>query len=253
MSLIRIIILIACLAQHLLAQGETTSAIVGAVVDPSGAAVAGAAVTIIGTETGAMRNALTDDAGRFSFPQLKPGSYAVRVDAAGFEPQMVKSVTSGLGQKQTVNFTLKLLAAKGEVTVRSEAPLVNPENPNTATTLNAPALENLPNPGGDMTYPLQFAAGALMNTAGSGNDFIGGTNGYGNVQFNGLPALSNGYIVDGLETNDPLTNLNSGLSTNLVLGLNSIAEVTVNTLSYTVDQGRYGASQVNYITKSGTN
>ena len=104
-----------------------------------------------------------------------------------------------------------------------------------------------------MTYPLQFAAGALMNTAGSGNDFVGGTNGYGNVQFNGLPSLANGYIVDGLETNDPLTNLNSGLSTNLVLGLNSIAEVTVNTLSYAVDQGRYGASQVNYITKSGTN
>ncbi len=92
-----------------------------------------------------------------------------------------------------------------------------------------------------------------MNTAGSGNDFVGGTNGYGNVQFNGLPALANGYIVDGLETNDPLTNLNSGLSTNLVLGLNSIAEVTVNTLSYAVDQGRYGASQVNYVTKSGTN
>ena len=104
-----------------------------------------------------------------------------------------------------------------------------------------------------MTYPLQFPPGALINTAGSGNDFVGGTNGYGNVQFNGLPALSNGYIVDGLETNDPLTNLNSGLSTNLVLGLNSIAEVTVNTLSYAVDQGRYGASQVNYVTKSGTN
>ena len=59
--------------------------------------------------------------------------------------------------------------------------------------------------------------------------------------------------MDGLETNDPLTNLNSGLSTNLVLGLNSIAEVTVNTLSYAVDQGRYGAAQVNYVTKSGTN
>ena len=100
---------------------------------------------------------------------------------------------------------------------------------------------------------MQFAPGALINTAGSGNDFVGGTNGYGNVEFNGLPALSNGYIVDGLETNDPLTNLNSGLSTNLVLGLNSISEVTVNTLSYSVDQGRYGASQVNYVTKSGTN
>lgn len=73
------------------------------------------------------------------------------------------------------------------------------------------------------------------------------------MEFNGLPAVSNGYIVDGLETNDPLTNLNSGLSTNLVLGLNSIAEVTVNTLSYSVDLGRYGASQINYVTKSGTN
>jgi hypothetical protein len=114
-------------------------------------------------------------------------------------------------------------------------------------------LEDLPNPGGDLTYPLQFAAGALVNTAGSSNDFVGGTNGFGNVEFNGLPALSNGYIVDGLETNDPLTNLNSGLSTNLVLGLNSISEVTVNTLSYAVDQGRYGASQVNYVTKSGSN
>jgi hypothetical protein len=139
------------------------------------------------------------------------------------------------------------------VEVSGLAPLINPENSNTSTNLNAPALENLPNPGGDLTYPLQFAAGALINTAGSSNDFVGGTNGYGNVEFNGLPALSNGYIVDGLETNDPLTNLNSGLSTNLVLGLNSISEVTVNTLSYAVDQGRYGASQVNYVTKSGSN
>ena len=133
------------------------------------------------------------------------------------------------------------------------APLINTENANTSATLAAPALEDLPNPGGDLTYPLQFATGALINTAGSGNDFVGGTNGYGNVEFNGLPALSNGYIVNGLETNDPLTNLNSGLSTNLVLGLNSVSEVTVNTLSYSVDQGRYGASQVNYVTKSGTN
>ncbi|HUB79809.1 MAG TPA: carboxypeptidase regulatory-like domain-containing protein [Bryobacteraceae bacterium] len=248
--------LIACctgLCPVLRGQGETTSAIVGTVVDPSGLAVPHAAVTVVDSSTGSRRSMVTDDAGRFSFPQLKPGSYSVRAEADGFEPQTDPAVFAGLGQKQTVHFALQLLAAKEAVMVSGEAPLINPDNPNTATTLNAGALENLPNPGGDMTYPLQFAAGALMNTAGSGNDFLGSTNGYGNVQFNGLPALSNGYIVDGLETNDPLTNLNSGLSTNLVLGLNSIAEVTVNTLSYTVDQGRYGASQVNYVTKSGTN
>jgi hypothetical protein len=234
-------------------QGETTSAILGVVSDPSGAALPGASVTIVDSDTGRNRAARTDDAGRFNFPQLKPGTYAVKVEAEGFESQNNASVTAGLGQKQTINFTLRVAAQRGAVTVSGDAPLVNPENPNTTATLNTRALENLPNPSGDLTYPLQFAPGALMNTAGSGNDFVGGTNGYGNVQFNGLPALSNGYIVDGLETNDPLTNLNSGLSTNLVLGLNSIAEVTVNTLSYAVDQGRYGASQINYVTKSGTN
>jgi hypothetical protein len=236
-----------------MAQGETTSAIVGTVTDASGAAIGGATVTIVGADTGSKRSARTDDAGRFNFPQLKPGLYSVKAEAEGFESRTNESVSAGLGQRQTVIFILTLAAVKGEVTVTGQAPLVNPDNPNTSTTMNAAALENLPNPGGDMTYPLQFAAGALMNTAGSSNDFVGGTNGYGNVQFNGLPALANGYIIDGLESNDPLTNLNSGLSTNLVLGLNSIAEVTVNTLSYAVDQGRYGAAQINYITKSGTN
>ena len=235
------------------AQGETTSAILGKVTDSSNAVIAGATVTVSNRETGLKRSARTDDAGRFNFPQLKPGTYEVRVEAQGFEPRQNENVVSGLGQKQTVDFTLKVARSNEAIEVSSETPLINLEDANTSTTLNAPALEDLPNPGGDLTYPLQFAPGALINTAGSGNDFVGGTNGYGNVEFNGLPALSNGYIVDGLETNDPLTNLNSGLSTNLVLGLNSISEVTVNTLSYSVDQGRYGASQINYVTKSGTN
>src|ERR1700675_2904969 len=234
-------------------QGETTSAIVGQVSDASGAAVPGATVTVTHKETGLRRSASTDNSGRFNFPQLKPGAYSVKVEVEGFEPLQNDAVSAALGQKQTVDFRLKIAQSNQTVEISSEAPILNPENANTSTTLNAHALENLPNPGGDLTYPLQFAAGALVNTAGSGNDFVGGTNGYGNVEFNGLPALSNGYIVDGLETNDPLTNLNSGLSTNLVLGLNSIAEVTVNTLSYAVDQGRYGASQVDYITKSGAN
>jgi hypothetical protein len=235
------------------AQGETTSAIVGQVSDASGAGVAGASVTIVNAATGLRRAAITGESGRFDFAQLSPGTYLVKVQAEGFEPAKNDDVSAGLGQKQTINFTLKVAQAKESIEVQSDAAILSPENANTSTTLNARALENLPNPGGDLTYPLQFAAGALINTAGSGNDFVGSSNGYGNVEFNGLPALSNGYIVDGLETNDPLTNLNSGLSTNLVLGLNSIAEVTVNTLSYAVDQGRYGASQVNYVTKSGSN
>jgi len=235
------------------AQGETTSAIAGLVADETGAGIPGVDIAALSEENGQKRSVKTDQAGRFAFPQLRPGSYTVEASAPQFRLQRKVGVVAGLGHTQTVDFTLSVASIRADVTVNAEAPLLNTQNPNTSTTLNARALEDLPNPGGDLTYPLQFAAGALINTAGSSNDFVGGSNGYGNVEFNGLPALANGYIVDGLETNDPLTNLNSGLSTNLVLGLNSIAEVTVNTLSYAVDQGRYGAAQVNYVTKSGTN
>jgi hypothetical protein len=234
-------------------QGETTSAIVGTVTDQTGAAIPGATVTLISSENGLKRSVRTDDSGRFNFPQLMPGTYRVKAEADRFATQQNNSVSAALGQRQTVDFKLSIASTSEEVLVTDQAPLINPENPNSSTTLTARSLEDLPNPGGDLTMPLQFAAGALINTAGSSNDFVGSSNGYGNVEFNGLPSLSNGYIVDGLESNDPLTNLNSGLSTNLVLGLNSISEVTVNTLSYAVDQGRYGASQVNYVTKSGTN
>ena len=234
-------------------QGETTSAISGLVTDQTGAPVRAANVSLSNSENGLKRSVEADETGRFSFPQLIPGNYSVQASAAGFEQRHIQNVSAALGRTAEVNLVLNVQAQRQEITVTEQASQISTDNPNTASTLAAPALENLPNPGGDLTYPLQFAPGALINTAGSGNDFVGSSNGYGNVEFNGLPALANGYIVDGLETNDPLTNLNSGLSTNLVLGLNSIAEVTVNTLSYAVDQGRYGASQVNYVTKSGTN
>ncbi|HTW48611.1 MAG TPA: carboxypeptidase-like regulatory domain-containing protein, partial [Acidobacteriaceae bacterium] len=190
---IAVLVWIACLLPATaLGQGETTSAIVGEVRDATSAVIPNAMVTITSRETGLTRSARTDDQGRFDFPQLKPGAYSVGVEAQGFEPRQ-SDVVAGLGQKQTVDFTLALARSSQTIEVSGEAPLINPENANTSTTLSAPALENLPNPGGDLTYPLQFAPGALINTAGSGNDFVGSTNGYGNVEFNGLPALSNGY------------------------------------------------------------
>jgi hypothetical protein len=86
--------------ERLLAQGETTSAIVGTVSDSRGGAIVGASVTTENTDNGAKRSALTDESGRFSFPQLKPGPYTVSVSANGFEPWLSGPVFSGLGQKQ---------------------------------------------------------------------------------------------------------------------------------------------------------
>ena len=59
-------------------QGETTSAIAGQVSDATGAGIAGATITLISADDGSKRSALTDQTGRFRFPQLKPGSYTIR-------------------------------------------------------------------------------------------------------------------------------------------------------------------------------
>jgi hypothetical protein len=234
------------------AQSETTGALGGQVVDRSGGSISGATVTIIRLDTGFRRTVRSDVEGRFSFPHVQPGLYRAEAEAPAFE-RVQQSVTIPLGRTETVTLTLPIAGVTESVSVSAEPSVLNTRNPNTTTTFNVAAIESLPNPGGDITFPAQLAAGALMNTAGSGNDFVGGPSGFGNFQVNGLPGTSNGFIVDGLETNDPLTNLNSGLATNLVLGMNSMEEVTVNTTSYRVDQGRYAGSQINYITKSGTN
>src|ERR1035441_1272969 len=234
------------------AQSGTSSALSGTLVDQSGAAIAGAEVKATEVNTGAVRVVQSNSEGRFLFSQVNPGTYRIEVHVTGFGPGMSQPTSVSVGQTATVNFTLNLAATSQSVEVISQSGLMSLENANTSATLEAKTIKSLPNPGQDLTYVAQFAPGALMNTAGSSND-AKAAGGYGNVEFNGLPATSNGFVLDGFDANDPFLGLNIGLSTNLVIGLDALQEATVNTNSYAVDQGRYGASQVNYFTKSATN
>ena len=236
----------------LLAQSGTSSALAESVADQSGAMIANAQVKATEVNTGAVRAVQSNADGRFLFSQVNPGTYRIEVHAEGFGPGESQATSVFVGQTSTVNFTLSPAASEQNVEVTEQSALMSLENPNASTTLEAETIESLPNPGQDLTYVAQFAPGALMNTAGSSND-AKAAGGYGNVEFNGLPATSNGYILDGFDSNDPFLGLNIGLSTNLVIGLDALQEATVNTNSYAVDQGRYGASQVNYFTKSGSN
>src|SRR5580658_1362994 len=133
----KVLIALQLVAVLALAQGETTSAIVGSVSDPAGAAIPGATVTVTNIENGLKRSVSTDGSGRFSFPQLKPGMYSVKAEADRFEAQQNNTVSAGLGQKQTVDFKLNIASSSESVLVQEQAPLINPENPNTSTTLNA--------------------------------------------------------------------------------------------------------------------
>jgi hypothetical protein len=245
-----VLFFIAC-KQPSIAQSGTSSALTGSVADASGAAVPNADVTATEINTKAARGGRTGADGRFLFSQINPGTYLVRVTANGFASQRSEAALA-VGRTVMLNFTLQLASSVQSVQVTAQTGLLSLENPNTSTSLDAKTIKNLPNPGQDLSYLTQFSQGALMNTAGSSND-AKAAGGYGNVEFNGLPATANGYILDGYDTNDPWLGLNIGLSTNLVTGLDAVQEATVNTLSFSVDQGRYGASQVDYFTKSGTN
>ncbi|MGD0154767.1 MAG: carboxypeptidase regulatory-like domain-containing protein [Terracidiphilus sp.] len=236
----------------LAAQSGTSSAISGTVTDTSGAVLSGASVTATEVDTKATRAGVTDSVGRFLFSQVNPGTYEVTVRAKGFAFSTSAPTPVGVGQTVTLNFSLCVKSENQTVEVTAQQGLLTLDNPNTTTTIEAKTIENLPNPGQDLTYVTQFAQGALMNTAGSSSD-AKAPGGYGNVEFNGLPATSNGYILDGYDSNDPWLGLNIGLSTNLVIGLDALQESTVNTNSFSVDQGRYAVAQVNYVTKSGTN
>jgi hypothetical protein len=234
------------------AQSGTSSAISGTVTDSSGASVASATVVATEVETKARRSGTTDVNGRYLFSQINPGTYQVQVECAGFAAASSAETAVLVGRNVALNFTLQITSATQTVRVSAQEGLLSLDNPNTTTTIGAETIKNLPNPGQDLTYIAQFAQGALMNTAGSASD-AKAAGGYGNVEFNGLPATSNGYILDGYDSNDPWLGLNIGLATNLVIGLDAVQEATVNTNSFSVDQGRYAVAQVNYITKSGTN
>ncbi len=229
------------------AQSLTTGAITGTVVDQSGAVMASVLVTVQNIDTGATRESETNTNGVYLVAQLDPGRYIVTGASNGFKETQIGPVTVAVSRIATVNLNLRLGSTAEKVVVHEEAQLAEPSNPNTTTTLNETQLANIPNPGNDLSYVANFSPGSVMNVASTTRS------GVGNVEFNGLPAVANNFSIDGLDSTDPEANTNIAGASNLQLGLNAIAEVSINTASYSVDQGRQEAAQINYVTKSGTN
>jgi hypothetical protein len=225
-------------------QSLTTGAIAGVVTDASGGVVTHAEVTAHNLNTDQRRGATTGPNGAYMLSQLQPGPYQVSVTAKGFKVARLGPIVVAVSRSANADFTLHVGGQTEVVEVTSATQLLEPANPNTTTSVNSQMIAALPNPGDDLTYLAQVAPGALMNTGGGGS---------GNVEFNGLPATSVDWTIDGLDANLPWSNVNYSGATNLMLGLNAISEASVNTLSYSVDQGRFGAAQVNFISKSGTN
>jgi carboxypeptidase family protein len=224
------------------AQTITTGEITGAVSDPTGAIIAGAAVKLSSPSTGAVRTDTTDASGVFRFALLQPGEYILNIAASGFQITETKATVT-LGATIRIDEKLKLATSTATVEINAEATAVQTENADIQTTFDSTQIAMLPNPGNDLTYYAQLSPGAVMNTNG----------GYGNLSVFGLPGTSNLFTLNGQNDNDPFLNLNNSGATNLLLGSNEMAEVSVTTNGYSGQYGQLAGAQVNYVTKSGTN
>jgi len=227
---------------RLYAQTTSTGDIAGVVTDPSGAVVPAATVTLKDNAKGAVQDATTTKDGAYRFYLLAPGSYTVTATSPGFSKES-RLVDVNLGQVANINFQLAVGTSTQTVTVTEAAPLLQTENGNFATTLNNLQIQNVPNPGNDLSYIAQTAPGVVMNTQA----------GYGNFSANGLPGNSNLFTINGMDDNDPYLNLNNSGSTNLLLGQNEVQEATVVSNGYSGQFGTLAGANISYITKSGSN
>jgi len=226
------------------AQSIVTGAINGTVTDASGAVVEGANVTLVSEATQETRTAVTGPGGTFQFSLLKPGRYSVSVEKTGFRKAVQKSEVL-LGQTASANAKLEVGEATQTVEITENIPLLQTEDANITSNVDLRTLQNIPNPGGDLSYIAQIAPGVTMNTSNGG--------GFGNFTAFGLPATANLFTINGNDYNDPFLNLNNSGASNLLLGSNEVQEVAVVSNGYTGQYGRQAGAQVDYTTKSGGN
>jgi len=219
-----------------------TGELTGSVTDPSGKTITGARVDLTSGATGEKSSITTGGTGEFRFPLLRPGVYTVAVIAAGFEAK-TQQTTVELGQSSNLEIQLGIQAKVEHLVVTAQAPLLQSNNANLVTTFNQPEIENLPNPGNDLTVYAFTAPGVTMSTAG----------GYGNFSAFGLPSISNVFTINGVDITGPNSNMNFSGASNLTLGTNEIQEAAVVVNGYTGQYGRLAGANVNYLTKSGSN
>src|SRR6185369_109575 len=127
---------------------SSLGSISGNVVDASGGAVPGAAVTVRNVDTGATRTATsTAPAGGFTFPNLPSGNYVVSGELSGFSPAKVTNVVVSVGGDATVKLTLDPAGVQASVTVSSEAPLIETTKTQVSSVVNEKMIQALPTNG----------------------------------------------------------------------------------------------------------
>src|SRR6266853_1891987 len=229
-------------------QAASTGTVNGLVTDPSGAAVVGATVTLTDKATNTPQTTTTNDAGRYVFLNVLPGTYDIRVSMKGFRQLAVPGQEVIVGQTLTVNAKLELgaMAEIVEVKVAQGAELQT-ENATMGSTVSSDMMLNMPSLNRDATSLLTLQPATAPSVGGG--DIYGG-------QVAGSLSDQNTYMLDGGNFTSDLEGDNgyqhSGMG-GIPTPIESIEEFKVATNNQTADFFSSAGGQVMLVTKRGTN
>ncbi len=229
------------LAGSMLAQ--STGSIVGTVTDSTHAAVPGAAVTATNVDTGVTRRTVTTDSGLYTVSNLLPGQYQLKVEKSGFASGQMQ-VTVFVGTGSTANLSLGVASVSEQVTVTSEAPMVNTTSSEVSGTMSTQEVQQLPvinrNFEGLATLVPGASTAPILDTSkanlGAGISIAGNEGRNLGLEIDGMP--NRDYMLGGAAMD---------------YTFEGIQEFKVHANDFGVQYGRSSGGVIEVATKSGTN
>src|SRR6266849_398096 len=244
-SLTPLAILILALAAHAQTSRGTVT---GTVLDPSGAVVAGARVSLTGTDTGVKLSTESNDAGVYRFDAVDLGVYQLQVAHPGFRTFVATGINVEANRATTFEPRLEVGAAETRIEVNGESSeMLVRDSPLRGGNFQPREVRDLPSPG---LNPLSLARTLPGATEAAGSAVTSGVGNTGGAfSINGQRPRGNNYMLDGTDNNEVWL---SGQEQTFRIA-DAVAEVSVQTSNFSVEFGRAGGGVLNVITKSGTN
>ncbi|HEY3625415.1 MAG TPA: TonB-dependent receptor [Terracidiphilus sp.] len=240
-----LILLLALTATRAFAQ--FSSGIEGTAHDTSGAAIAGAKVTITDTRLGVSKETTTNDAGFFRIDSIAASTYTVEVRMTGFETWRQANLTLQVGEVRTLAPALKIGATSENVEVSASETAVDLVTPTTGSVIADTTLQQTPLPDQNVYGLTALTPGMTGSAVTSGDNY---TNEYNiNINAAGLRQEQNGYMIDGAYTNTP----SRGGSTSISPNPEIIQSMNVKTNNFDAQKGRNAGATVEVFTNSGSN
>ena len=244
---------VAVLVTANLAWTQVTGSISGSVQDTSGAAIPNAAVTVRSLETGATRTLATDETGTYRALSLPVGRYEIRAEKSGFKTAVRTGLELAVGQAAAVNLTLEVGAARQEVTVMSEAPLVDTSTTPASGLVGERQVKDLPLNGRSFDNLITLNPSTANTTTNRSTTSTGGGQG-NNFSVSGNREDFNIFLLNGIEyTGASTADVIPGGVSGQLLGVDAVREFNVVENTYGAEYGKRVGGQIGVVTMSGGN